>query len=424
MFKRFYWVLGLIILFGCEGEIDCSVPIAEFEISYTSYDEFTWKYKDKKRHYIAYRACETELQSEMYSGSKGIYDFYAKDLDLETMANDAQRNEYLLLRNDVWNLHTNLNEASIEDLRNYDKDFYTNGKWYFETELAKNKIELQHAFEQGMFTPFDEDKLEDMIQFKRSAYFEYLDGIINNLQDPKVDFEYFESNSDDPNLTTFWGTSTYRLLDDWIENRPVASFNELYSLLGEDKFSGYKVRMSLKVDVKPLALYLPLENLNDDSGGKTWIYKDNSARKPWGTPVEYKNYKTILDNEYTFLKGERVRYHPGENLTTAEINEKVFENGPDYIYGLYEDQTKIGGAKGFYLNQVESYRQGEISVPLKITITSDIDSKRSNTYTFRVSDYGFNQITLTMENPDLANDFILADFVVKEAVTYDQFIKQ
>ena len=131
-----------------------------------------------------------------------------------------------------------------------------------------------------------------------------------------------------------------------------------------------------------LQLMLALLNIDDHGGSKTW--RIEKATWPDGSEItELDDWECILDNEYSFMKGRRMRYDPNGTDDQGLICNKeldYFDNEDDvtHVYGTYAIE--------------------ETGTDLFINI--EISTSLTNTYTERIKvvSYDWQELKVEVEN--------------------------
>ncbi|MFY0674392.1 MAG: hypothetical protein JXQ87_13400 [Bacteroidia bacterium] len=130
-------------------------------------------------------------------------------------------------------------------------------------------------------------------------------------------------------------------LTPWYESFPTITIPEATEMLSiiDAKFDGYLVQYSYTSPTyQPMAEYLPFMDANDPGGAKTWTsvkIEDENGTEITEGHADWDKWKFTLDNEYTFMKGNRFRYKLGSNRATKEKD--YVDDNVNYIYGTYKD---------------------------------------------------------------------------------------
>lgn len=119
------------------------------------------------------------------------------------------------------------------------------------------------------------------------------------------------------------------------------NLNHPYFTTVENTSEGQLLRFTGKVELTghELQLMLPLLDIDDKGGSKTWQVAEVTT--PEGNPVpNLDDWECFLDNKYSFMKGKRMRYDPnGEDdqglLCPQELDYFSDPSSVTRVYGTY-----------------------------------------------------------------------------------------
>lgn len=159
---------------------------------------------------------------------------------------------------------------------------------------------------------------------------------------------------------------------------------EVKSLVSEPEGNRYVASGEVMLTGHELQLMLALEDIEDLGGAKKWVV--GKASLPDGEVIDPNtpgDWSCFLDNQYTFMKGKRLKYDPNKEDNTGELctHELDYFTQPDevtHVYGTYEIIQNTD----------------------KLTVRTSVNTSISDTYVvdFDILEYDWNMIKTEMVN--------------------------